>query len=64
MKNLTRTICLTLAVLLGSLVTGCGSDFDKGLAAYKSGNFATALGEWRPLAEQGDAVAQLDLGMM
>jgi hypothetical protein len=64
MKNLTRTICLTLAVLLGSLVTGCGSDFDKGLAAYKSGDFATALGEWRPLAEQGDAVAQLNLGMM
>ena len=64
MKNLTRTICLTLAVLLGSLVTGCGSGFDKGLAAYESGDFATALGEWRPLAEQGDAVAQNNLALM
>ena len=65
MKNLTRTICLTLAVLLGSLVTGCGADldsgadFDKGLVFYKSGDYATALGEWRPLAEQGNADAQM-----
>ena len=64
MKNLTRTICLTLALLLGSLVTGCGADFDKGLAAYESGDFATALREWRPLAEQGNADAQFNLGVM
>jgi TPR repeat protein len=64
MKNLTRTICLTLAILLGSLVTGCGADFDKGLAAYESGDFATALREWRPLAEQGNADAQFNLGVM
>jgi TPR repeat protein len=57
MKDLTRTICLTLAVLLGSLVTGCGSDFDKDTAA-------NALREWRPLAEQGDAQAQFNLGLM
>ena len=63
-KNLTRTICLTLAVLLGSLVTGCGADFDKGFAAYKSGDFATALGELRPLSEQGHADAQFLLGAM
>ena len=64
MKNLTRTICLTLVVLLGSLVTGCGADFDKGLAAYKSGDYATALREWRPLAEQGHVSAQIYLGWM
>ena len=64
MKNLTLSIFLTLAVLLGSLVTGCGADFDKGLAAAQSGDFATALREWRPLAEQGDARAQFNLGEM
>ena len=64
MKDLTRTICLTLVVLLGSLVMGCGNDFEKGLAAYKSGDFATALREWRPLAEQGIAGAQNVLGAM
>ncbi len=64
MKNVTRTICLTLALLLGSVGTGCGPDFDKGVAAYESGDFATALGEFRPLAEQGDADAQYNLGVM
>ena len=64
MKNLTLTICLTLAVLLGSLVTGCGADYQKGLAAAESGDFATALREWKPLAEQGHVDAQLNLGQM
>ncbi len=70
MKNLTLTICLILAVLLQQ---GCttleqsyrhGADFQKGLAAAQSGDFATALREWKPLAEQGDADAQFFLGVM
>ncbi|HJL65723.1 MAG TPA: tetratricopeptide repeat protein, partial [Arenicellales bacterium] len=64
MKNVTRTICLTLTLFLGSVGTGCGPDFNKGVAAYESGDFATALGEFRPLAEQGDADAQYNLGVM
>ncbi len=64
MKKLTVTICLTLAVLLGGVGTSWGADFDKGLAAAQSGDFATALREWRPLAEQGDADAQYNLGVM
>jgi TPR repeat protein len=64
MKNLTLTICLTLAVLLGSTGTSWGADFQKGFAAAQSGDFATALREWRPLAEQGHADAQYNLGVM
>ena len=64
MKNLTLTICLTLAVLLGSTGTSWGADFNKGVAAYKSGDFATALREWRPLAEQEHAHARFNLGWM
>ena len=64
MKSLTPTICLTLAVLLGSTGTSWGADLNKGLAAAKSGDFATALREWRPLAEQGHAYAQFGLGIM
>ena len=64
MKNLTLTICLTLAVLLGTTGTSWGADFMKGLAAYESGNFATALREFRPLAEQGSTYAQFNLGVM
>ena len=40
------------------------ADFQKGLGAAQSGDFATALREWRHLAEQGDADAQYYLGLM
>ncbi len=38
--------------------------FDEGVAAYDRGDYATALREWRPLAEHGDASAQSFLGIM
>ncbi len=34
------------------------------MAAFKRGDYATAIREWRPLAEQGDAKAQYGLGLM
>ncbi len=37
---------------------------DEGVAAYKRGDYATALREFRPLAERGDAKAQYGLGVM
>lgn len=40
------------------------SDFDAGLIAYNRGDFATALAEWQPLAEQGHARARFYLGVM
>ena len=39
-------------------------NYEKGLAAYKSGDYATALREFRPLAKQGLASAQSSLGWM
>jgi len=64
MKRLTATICLTFALLLGSAGVSESADFQKGLTAYQSGDFATALREWKPLAQQGDAGAQYYLGLM
>tara|TARA_A100001037_G_scaffold254594_1_gene239762 strand:+ start:39 stop:530 length:492 start_codon:yes stop_codon:yes gene_type:complete len=64
MKNLLTTICLTIAVLLGSVGLSASADFQKGLTAAKSGDFATALREWTPLGKQGDADAQYNLGVM
>ena len=64
MRNLTATICLTITVLLGSAGVSWSADFQKGLAAVQRGDFATALREWTPLAEQGDASAQFNLGLM
>ena len=61
-----RRILATLTVV-GALLFSAGSaraDWDDGAAAYKRGDYATALKELRPLAEQGDAKAQFGLGFM
>ena len=64
MKTLLTTFCVTIAVLLGSAGNSWSADFQKGVTAAQSGDFATALREWTPLAEQGDADAQYNLGVM
>ena len=63
MKNLTATLCLTIAVLLGSVGVSDSADLQKGITAARNGDFATALREWNPLAEQGNARAQYYIGM-
>ena len=58
---------LILPVLLLTLLVGnpaFSADWDKGYTAYKSGDYATALREWTPLAEQGLADAQGALSAM
>jgi uncharacterized protein len=61
------TISKSLALAAMLCVAGsclAAQDFDKGLAAAQSGDYQTALAEWLPLAEQGNAVAQFNLGVM
>ena len=64
MKKLTTTICLTIAVLLGSAGMSESAEFQKGLAAAQSGDYATARRIWTPLAEQGHSTAAYNLGTM
>ena len=40
------------------------ADFEAGGDAYNRGDYATALREWRPFAEQGDAQSQYNLGWL
>ena len=55
----------TTAFLLSAVATpAMAQDFLEGLAAAQAGDYETALQEWRPLAEQGNASAQLNLGLM
>jgi len=58
----------TMKTLLLSILLFCTqpafADLAKGLDAAQKGDFATALKEWQPLAEQGNAVAQFNLGVM
>ncbi len=55
-------IALVLSIVC--LAAPAWADFQAGTYAYKSGDFATALREWRPLAEQGNAHAQFYLGVL
>ncbi len=52
------------AVLLVVLAAPAWAGLDEGVAAYALGDYATALREFRPLAEQGYAIAQNNLGVM
>ena len=52
-----------MTVLLGSSAVSWSDDFQKGLDAAKKEDYATALKEWTPLAEQGLAEAQFNLGL-
>jgi len=56
-------IGLVLSFLLGNGVA-VAADFNTGLQASKAGDFKTALAEWTPLAEQGNADAQYNLGTL
>jgi hypothetical protein len=53
MENLTATLCLTLTVLLGSAGISWSADFQNGMTAYETGDYATALREWTQLAQKG-----------
>tara|TARA_R110002153_G_scaffold139279_1_gene289902 strand:- start:59 stop:661 length:603 start_codon:yes stop_codon:yes gene_type:complete len=62
--NQLHSIILAITLLVGSVYVAAAQDYNKGLEAAQSGDFQTALHEWRPLAEQGYALAQANLGNM
>jgi hypothetical protein len=49
---------------LAMALPAAAQDFQKGLAAHKGGDYATAFKEWQSLAISGDAAAQQNLGLM
>ena len=50
-------LCLLLA-------TPAWAGYDEGVEAFNRGDYPTALHEYRKAAEQGDAAAQYNLGLM
>ena len=69
MRHLLSAISITL--LLGASVTACGQEadvsaqtFEDGMAAYEREDYSTALSIFQPLADQGNASAQFNLGEM
>lgn len=64
MKHAIKSVSLGFSLLLANGSIVYAQDFAKGFEATQKGDFATALSEWRPLAQQGDADAQYNLGLM
>ena len=61
-SKLTFLLALTFLFLFSSVVFG--DDFQDGLDAAQRQDYKTAYKLWLPLAEQGDADAQVLLGVM
>ena len=61
LKKLGLIVVVTLVLGVSQSAEG---GYQEGLDAYKRGDYATALKEWRPLAEQGNADTQYNLGVM
>jgi len=57
-------VAVLVAMPVATLAAPAWTGFDEGLTAYERGDYATALREWLPLAEQGHAGAQNNLGLM
>jgi TPR repeat protein len=55
--RLAALLCLAAAPVLAQ-------DFQDGVAAAKRGDFHAAMQVWEPLAENGDAASQYNLGML
>ncbi len=62
MRNIIKAAIVALVFAFAAPVAA--QDYETGKEALKRGDYATALREWRPLAEQGDAQAQFNLGHM
>ena len=60
--NRLASLGMTLSLLLAPV--GARSDFSDGVAAYKAGDFMRAAIEFQIAAEKGDALAQLNLGLL
>ena len=60
-QYLLQTLALFLLLTANS---GFTADYAQGFDAYSEGDYATALSEWQPLAEQGDPDGQFGLGLL
>jgi len=58
-----KKIVLTLLMALG-ISQSAFAGVHEGVEAYKRGDYAKALHEWKPAAEQGHGEAQFRLGLM
>jgi TPR repeat protein len=63
-KKITYSYCLFFVFLFGSVSPSLSADYQKGLDAALIGDYKTALRNWTALAQEGNAFAQYNLGLM
>jgi hypothetical protein len=64
MKFTLQRAFAAVIMILGAASTVAAGPFEDGVMAYSRGDYATAMQLFRPLADQGNAVAQFNLGVM
>jgi hypothetical protein len=57
-------LMMVFSLLLGNSLLVNAADFNKGYEAFNIGDYETAIVEWLPLAEQGDADSQFNLALL
>ena len=62
MRIFQKTFLAVLPLLVSSIAWS--GDFARGQEAYNTGDYETALTEWRPLADAGDADGQFGMGLL
>jgi len=62
MRNHQSFLFGTLALTVCTL--SWGADFQKGFDAYNSGDYQTAIAEWQPLADAGQADGEYGMGLL
>ena len=63
MNTILRKLMVFCIALLCAGAVQAG-DFEDGMAAYERKDYATAFAKWRTAAQQGDADAQFNLGVL
>ncbi|HXC67540.1 MAG TPA: SEL1-like repeat protein, partial [Nitrospiraceae bacterium] len=59
-----RLFLVSVLLVVASATRAAAGSFGDGLSAYESGDYAQAMNHWQPLAAQGDAAAQFNVGLM
>jgi uncharacterized protein len=64
MRQPTKTFLAGGVLALALFGPAIAGPLEEGVTAYQNGDYAEALRLWRPLANQGNAIAQAHLGLM
>ena len=59
-----RKLAVTLLLMLAAAPSPAAAGYDEAILAYTQGDFATALGEFKPLARTRDSRAEFMLGVI